>query len=206
MLFRSITAANPWILQQLVTGEEFCTHTTARQGRVQLYACSRSSAFQVNYAMVDEPRIEAWVRSFVGALGLTGQVSFDFIRSADGEVYAIECNPRTHSAVTMFDDAEALTRAYLEDDVDPVLPRSTSRPTYWIYHEAWRLLAEPGRLARLRTVARGRDAIFSWSDPLPFLLEHHLQVPLLLLSSLRRGRSWIRIDFNIGKLVEADGD
>ena len=140
---RPITPGNPWLLQQLVSGEEFCAHATARHGVVQVYACSPSSAFQVNYASVDEPRIEAWVRTFVGALGLTGQVSFDFIRSADGEVHAIECNPRTHSAVTMLDDPVALARAYLEDGVPVVRPRPTSRPTYWLYHEAWRLLAEP---------------------------------------------------------------
>ena len=203
---RPITPENPWLLQQLVTGEEFCAHATARHGVVQVYACSASSAFQVNYASVDEPAIESWVRTFVGALGLTGQVSFDFLKTADGQVHPIECNPRTHSAITMFDDPVALSRAYLEDGVAVVRPRSSSRPTYWLYHEAWRLLAEPDRRGRLRTIMAGTDAIFAWSDPLPFLLEHHLQIPRLLLASLRRGKGWIRIDFNIGKLVEADGD
>ncbi|SEQ28877.1 ATP-grasp domain-containing protein [Microlunatus flavus] len=203
---RPIRPDNPWLLQELVTGAEFCAHATARNGVVQVYACSPSSAFQVNYASVDEPAIETWVRRFVGALGLTGQVSFDFLADADGQVLAIECNPRTHSAITMLDDPVALARAYLEDDVSVVRPRPASRPTYWLYHEAWRLLAEPNRRQRLRTVLEGRDAVFAWSDPLPFLLEHHLQIPLLLLSSLHRGKGWLRIDFNIGKLVEADGD
>ena len=35
---------------------------------------------------------------------------------------------------------------------------------------------------------------------------HHAQIPSLLLASLRAGKDWIRIDFNIGKLVEAAGD
>ena len=35
---------------------------------------------------------------------------------------------------------------------------------------------------------------------------HHAQIPWLLLENLLRGRSWIRIDFNIGKLVEPAGD
>jgi hypothetical protein len=35
---------------------------------------------------------------------------------------------------------------------------------------------------------------------------HHLQIPALLLASLRRRTDWIRIDFNIGKLVEPAGD
>ena len=52
----------------------------------------------------------------------------------------------------------------------------------------------------------GKDAIFDWSDPLPFLMVHHAQIPWLLLRSLLRGKDWIRIDFNIGKLVEPAGD
>ncbi len=57
-----------------------------------------------------------------------------------------------------------------------------------------------------RAHGRSRDAIWSARDPWPFLLEHHRQVPVLLARSLVRGRDWIRIDFNIGKLVEAAGD
>lgn len=156
--------------------------------------------------MVDEPLIERWVQTFISELGLTGQISLDFMKSSDGQVYAIECNPRTHSAITLFDDPVALAHAYLDDDVAPIRPRPTSRPTYWIYHEVWRLLSEPHRWQRLSTIVRGTDAIFDWSDPLPFFLVHHLQIPLLLLRNLRRGQGWVRIDFNIGKLVEAAGD
>jgi hypothetical protein len=166
-----------------------------------------SSAFQVNYEMADNPRIEAWVRRFAAALGITGQLSFDFIETDDGRLVAIECNPRTHSAITMFYDHPDLARAYLEDDVPVITPRPGSRPTYWIYHELWRMLSRPaGAAERLRVVLRGKDAIFDWSDPLPFLLVHHLQIPALLLRNLVRGRDWVRIDFNIGKLVEPAGD
>ncbi len=197
----------PWIMQAFVTGQEYCTHTTARAGKVQAYGCCESSAFQINYAMVDKPRIEAWVRQFVGELELTGQISFDFIEDHGGEVWAIECNPRTHSAITMFHDQPALAAAYLERDVATVYPGPGSRPTYWTYHELWRILSRTGTLReRVRVLREGTDAVFDWNDPLPFLLLHHLQIPALLLHNLRRGKDWIRIDFNIGKLVEGGGD
>ena len=205
---KPISAASPWIMQGLVRGREYCAHATVRDGRVQVYCCCESSAFQVNYEMADKPEIEAWVRGFVEPLKITGQVCFDFIQSDDdGRVYAIECNPRTHSAITMFYNHPDLARAYLEDDVPVIEPLPGSRPTYWIYHEAWRLLTEPGnRLSRLMVILRGKDAIFDWDDPLPFLLVHHLQIPWLLAGNLLRGKDWIRIDFNIGKLVEPAGD
>ena len=47
---------------------------------------------------------------------------------------------------------------------------------------------------------------FDWSDPLPFLVLHHVQIPLLLWRSLLQGKDWVKIDFNIGKLVEPAGD
>ncbi|GGF30105.1 ATP-grasp enzyme [Williamsia phyllosphaerae] len=203
----SISESDPWILQEFIAGREYCTHGTVRNGALTVYGCCESSAFQVNYAMVDKPEIRSWVEHFVTSLGATGQMSFDFIEAPDGHAYAIECNPRTHSAITMYYDHPDVAAAYLEDDHPVITPRSTARPTYWIYHELWRLITESGRRRhRLRTIADGTDAIFSWTDPLPYLLVHHLQIPSLLWNNMRRGSGWTRIDFNIGKLVETGGD
>ena len=202
-----ISESNPWIMQAFIPGQEYCTHSTVRNGELQLHCCCESSAFQVNYEMVNNPVIEAWVRQFVGGLKLTGQVSFDFIQAEDGQIYAIECNPRTHSAITMFYSHADVARAYLESDFPVIQPAESSRPTYWLYHEIWRLVTNPMQIGqRLRVIFGGKDAIFDWSDPLPFLMVHHAQIPWLLLGNLRRLKDWIRIDFNIGKLVELAGD
>ena len=202
-----IAANNPWVMQSFVAGQEYCTHSTVRDGHVRVHCCCESSAFQLNYAMVEEPEIEEWVREFAAAHRITGQIALDFIRGADGHCYAIECNPRTHSAITMFYDHPGLAAAYLEDGIDTVTPTPESRPTYWLYHERWRALSDPRRArGPLSRILRGHDAIFDWSDPLPFLMVHHLQIPSLLWENLRRGGEWLRIDFNIGKLIEPGGD
>ncbi|BBY28660.1 ATP-grasp domain-containing protein [Mycolicibacterium sediminis] len=201
-----ITEADPWILQEFVEGQEYCTHGTVRGGKLQVYACCESSAFQINYANVDKPEIEEWVRRFVEGLDITGQASFDFIEAADGHAYAIECNPRTHSAITMFYDHPDVAAAYLDDGHPMIVPTPSSRPTYWLYHELWRLVKQPNRRHRLATIATGTDAIFTRWDPVPFFAVHHLQIPSLLWKNLRRGGTWTRIDFNIGKLVEPGGD
>ena len=146
------------------------------------------------------------VRHFVEALRVTGQLSFDFIEAADGHVYAIECNPRTHSAITMFYDHPEVADAYLCDGHAMITPLPTSRPTYWLYHEVWRLLTGRRRMARLASIVRGTDAIFTRWDPWPFFAVHHLQMPSLLWQNLRQRGTWARMDFNIGKLVETGGD
>ncbi|WP_428339191.1 ATP-grasp enzyme [Mycobacterium sp.] len=201
-----ISRENPWILQEFITGREYCTHGTAINGRLQVHVCCESSAAQLNYAMVDKPEIRSWVEDFVGALGVTGQFSFDFIEATDGSVYAIECNPRTHSAITTFHNHPRLASAYLEEGHPVITPVDGARPTYWIYHEMWRLLTRRDRRARLNTIVRGKDAIFAWWDPLPYFMVHHVQIPALLIDNLIRRRGWLKIDFNIGKLVEPDGD
>ena len=204
---KPISPGNPWVLQSFVTGQEYCTHSTVVDGRIQVWACCPSSEFQVNYEMVDRPAIRAWVQELVEPLRLTGQVSFDVIETDDGRVLPIECNPRTHSAITMFQDHPGLAHAYLDRLDEPIVPLAGSRPTYWAYHEAWRLLRHPGTWrTRWRVVRDGSDAVFDWADPLPFLVLHHVQIPLLLWRSLVHGKDWIRIDFNIGKLVEPAGD
>ena len=202
----SISEDDPWILQEFKEGREYCTHGTVRNGALQVYGCCESSAFQINYAHVDKPEIRSWVEDFVGPLGVTGQLSFDFIEAADGHPYAIECNPRTHSAITMFYDHPEVSAAYLDDGHRGIVPLAGSRPTHWVYHELWRLITRPKRWQRVGTTMAGKDAIFAWWDPLPYLLEHHLQIPALLLTNLRARRGWTKIDFNIGKLVEQGGD
>lgn len=207
-----ISPDNPWIMQEYMVGQEYCTHSTVRQGKIRLHCCSRSSPFQVNYEHVDKPEIFAWIKRFVEELHLTGQISFDFIETADGTVYPIECNPRTHSAITMFYNHPRLADAYLQDSQDgqfPIVPLTESRPTYWLYHELWRLTdvrSWSDFQTWFRTIRRGKDALFQLDDPLPFLTVPHWQITLLLLNNLRQLKNWIRIDFNIGKLVESGGD
>lgn len=206
-----ISPEQPWILQELLSGTEWCTHGTARNGRLQVYVCCRSSAWQLTYEQVEHPAIRDWVERFVEAHGLTGQVSFDFIEAADGTVRAIECNPRTHSAITLLAGRPEVADAYLHDGAVPagraVEPPLGGRPTYWLHHELWQGLRHPSTLpARLRTIARGTESVLDGHDPLPFLALHHLHLPSLLWGNLRAGRPWLKIDVNIGKLVEPAGD
>ncbi|MBD2202848.1 ATP-grasp domain-containing protein [Calothrix sp. FACHB-1219] len=206
-----ISPENPWIMQEFIPGKEFCTHSTVRDGELRLHCCCHSSAFQINYENVENPQIRAWVQHFVKNLHLTGQVSFDFIQAEDGTVYAIECNPRTHSAITMFYNHPGVAEAYFGKTPLPAPhePLTNSKPTYWIYHEIWRLTGVRSwkqLQTRLNILFRGTDAIFCLDDPVPFLTLHHWQIPLLLLQNLQKLKGWVKIDFNIGKLVELDGD
>ncbi len=205
-----ISPDQPWVLQELLEGREYCTHGTVRDGRLRVHVCCASSPWQLTYEHLDHPGVRDWVERFVAAQGegFTGQVSLDLIEDAGGVVRAIECNPRTHSAITLLDGHPELAAAYLDHGDREVLePPVGGRPTYWTHHELFLGLRHPRTLPdRLRLLARGRDAVWSAADPLPFWALHHLHVPSLLLGNLRRLRPWTKVDLNIGKLVEPAGD
>ena len=204
-----ISESNPWVMQEFIEGREYCTHGTVVDGRLTVHIACESSPFQINYAHDGRADMRDWVERFVDGTDMTGQISLDFIEAEDdGRLYAIECNPRTHSAITLFKGADGLAEAYLGARDTPLEPPASARPTYWLAHELFRLVTGHGmpRRERLKTILRGRDAVFSWSDPLPFFMLHHVHIPSLLLRELREGRGWHRIDVNIGKLVQAGGD
>ena len=204
-----INEEHPWVLQEFVRGREYCTHGTMIDGTLSLYCCCASSPFQVNYQHEDLPKIEAWVTQFAERFGGTGQASFDFIVTNDGEVRPIECNPRTHSAITAFHANSEAANAYLKAPADaPLKPPADHRPTYWIAHEVWRFLKNPvgGFSTFLQRLTQEKEAVWSLNDPLPFFMLHHIHIPFLLWEALIKGKDWVRIDFNIGKLVEPGGD
>ena len=91
----------------------------------------------------------------------------------------------------------------------PLEPLASSKPTYFTYHEIWRLTgirSSKQLQTSVNTLVQGTDAIYSLNDPIPFLTLHHWQIPLLLLKNLQQLKGWVKIDFNIGKLVELGGD
>lgn len=198
----------PYILQEFISGEEFCTHGTSRNGELTLFTCCYSSAWQLNYKHIDHPDIFDWCTKYVRHLKLTGHPSFDFIVSHDDkQVYGIECNPRVHSAITAFYQNSNVAQAYFEPILSkPIVPLATARETYWITHELWRILRNLNSkkicLESLKRILYGKEAIWSWDDPLPYLLHYHLHIVYLLVDNLRPShvRFFNKIDCCIGEL------
>lgn len=204
-----ISADEPWVLQEFITGREICTHTTTQDGNMNLYICCDSSPFQVNYKMLDLPQVYDWVESFVSKLGATGQLSFDFFVQDDGRVVPIECNPRTHSAITLMHNQPRTAEAYYADSQVALKPLEHAGHTYWLYHELHRLFTA-GCWSKFRSVVHtiwtGKEAVWNWKDPWPFFWNNHVSIPYQLLQVRSKGQPWTRIDFNIGKIIVPGGD
>ncbi|KAI1083049.1 hypothetical protein F5B20DRAFT_577434 [Whalleya microplaca] len=115
-----ISASNPWILQQFIPGgEEYCTHALIVRGEIKCFVACPSAELLMHYTPL--PRnstlwqaMYAFTIDFVKRSSnpefMTGHLSFDFM-VCDGAVhegrferniFVIECNPRTHTAVVLF--------------------------------------------------------------------------------------------------------
>lgn len=105
-----------WVAQTLVAGQEFCSYSVADRGRLVAHALYRpdwrmstSASFYFAPARIDAVR--HFVANFARKLDFTGQLSFDWIRQADGRVSPLECNPRATSGCHLFGLDDALPAA-----------------------------------------------------------------------------------------------
>ena len=100
-------ALGKWVAQTYVHGTEFCSYSAADRGRLVAHSLYRptwrmqtSSSFYFEPAGIDA--IRQFVERFARKLDFTGQLSFDWIQHADGEVSVLECNPRATSGCHLF--------------------------------------------------------------------------------------------------------
>ncbi|KZE75856.1 hypothetical protein AV654_25670 [Paenibacillus elgii] len=181
----------PWVVQQFIPGRTLCTYSIAYEGRLAIHAAYAASyAVRGGASVYFEPLYHSglleWVRRFVQMERFTGQIAFDFIETERGELYAIECNPRTTSGIHLFRPEDGLVSALLQPEAlgeSVIEPQPHARGMLGLPmlacgltgSRSWRAFA-----AWLSKYATARDVVFRWSDPRPFTEQ------LFLLLELRR--------------------
>lgn len=201
-----ISKDRPWILQQFIRGgKEYCTHSLVVDGEVKVFVACPSAELLMHYTALahDEPVGEGmleFTRRFAAAAGkgFTGHLSFDFMTEKDEEgmtrLYAIECNPRAHTAVALFGqtgrEMRGMVEAYLSAIEDRtklgentprrkngvsrlVRPPTDATSRYWVGHDVltllvlpvWRLLSWNQRLSELAIgLKRFLKQVLFWKD------------------------------------------
>jgi predicted ATP-grasp superfamily ATP-dependent carboligase len=101
------TAENPWLVQEFVHGEDLCSFSVARHGKVVAHCTYRhpltiDHAGGIVFESVECPESIGIASRISEALGYHGHLSFDFLRrSCDGRLELVECNPRPTSGVLL---------------------------------------------------------------------------------------------------------
>lgn len=229
-----------WIMQEFIQGFEFCTHALVVRGRVRSFVACPSADLLMHYKALDAelPLSKAMLRfteevAADAGEDFTGHVSFDFlIKSGLGQdakedevkIYPIECNPRVHTAVVLFNDTPGIVDEYLRvldppsQDAErlrpPVIP---TRPAsyYWIGQDFVERLLYPAyqkfprlphRSAEVRSfvnhVQNWKDGTFETWDPWPWWWLHHVYWPVQFARYLVWGR-WQKINVSTGKAFQA---
>ncbi|WP_413404425.1 ATP-grasp domain-containing protein [Paenibacillus amylolyticus] len=117
-----LSVASPWVAQAYIPGQMLCTYSIAHEGQLVAHATydsryrTGSVGASIFFEQVEHEDALAWVRQFVEATGFSGQIGFDFIEGPDGQVYAIECNPRATSGIHLFHPGDDLVRALTEPE------------------------------------------------------------------------------------------
>ncbi|PYI14902.1 hypothetical protein BO99DRAFT_484870 [Aspergillus violaceofuscus CBS 115571] len=229
----NISSSNPYILQQYITGPEYCTHSLVVRGEVKAFVSCPSSDLLMHYAPLpaDAP-LNTKMLDFTkrvaedGGEEFTGHLSFDFLVEGEGQdarLYPIECNPRAHTAVVLFQDTPVMAEAYLscfESELTMrkrlVVPAQPAHSYYWIGHDLVTLLLIPaltllfgeGSVEEVKSgletlwehLVHWRDGTYVAWDPVPFFVLYHVYWPSRFLESLVRGKEWSRINVSTTKM------
>jgi len=212
-----ISENSPYFVSEFVQGNEWTGNVIARDGRIHLYTSNPSSPMQIDYEDgSSKTEIFRWIEAFVAAKRLSGSLCFDFMEHpVTGQMLAIECNPRLHSNITLMDTrrqqaAEAIYRAMETGDMNNnadkqtiAMPDPSQKHIIWTYNELAKLLHGEGPASVMRTVLGARDAVWDSSDPLPFFLLPHLQIPVQLVARLAQGEAaqpWTIVNYCLGQL------
>lgn len=227
-----------WIMQEYIQGFEFCTHALVIRGQVRAFVACPSADLLMHYKALDAElplsiAMLKFTKKVASANGedFTGHISFDFLvksglgRDAkDGEVkiFPIECNPRVHTAVLLFNDTPNLVGEYLavldphlqladKEIVTPVNPKKY----YWIgqdlverlLHPIWRHFPRlPHTSGEIRSfvnhVKCWKDGTFETWDPWPWWWLYHVYWPTQFAQYIVWGR-WQKVNVSTGKAFQA---
>ncbi|KAG9895836.1 putative O-methyltransferase, partial [Aureobasidium melanogenum] len=137
-----ISESRPWILQQFIDGPEYCTHALVVRGEVKAFTACPSAELLMHYeALSPDSSLSRSMLRFTQEYAasdpenFTGHLSFDFlVDRKDAEraqrdpnmvvtLYPIECNPRAHTAVALFNNTpEMIEKGYMSLLEEPSTP------------------------------------------------------------------------------------
>ncbi|KAF4511837.1 hypothetical protein G6O67_001045 [Ophiocordyceps sinensis] len=230
-----------FIMQEFIRGREFCTHALIVRGRVRAFVACPSSELLMHYTALpaDSPLSRQMlafteVMAKAGGTDWTGHVSFDFLvkgGKADEhcQLYPIECNPRVHTAVVLFNDTLQVVDEYLDmlatpesapfRQERPLLVPSRPQRYYWlgqdlverVLYPVYQMLVlwtlSPAQLAASlgsfgQHFVGWKDGTFEAWDPWPWWWLYHVYWPMQFLGFVVRGR-WHKVNVSTGKVFEA---
>ena len=174
---------NPWVAQEFLTGKKYCTYSIAVNGKLLAHSVyPADETAEGNYCVLFRPiqheKIQNWVEKFIKLENFTGQIAFDFIDN--GNLHAIECNPRATNGLLLFTEQDQLERAFLNQTNTLITPSTKKGKqiagAMLLY--GWRHI---GFKKYCKSLFSYSDVVFSIRDLKPFL-----SIPLIYLYYMKK--------------------
>lgn len=179
---------NPWIAQEWCEGEHFCSYSICHEGKIHAHAvypadfimnkggkhASTVESYCMTFSSVDKPEILEWVQNFVTKTNFSGQIAFDFVQMENGKLYAIECNPRTTSGITLFEPEDHIDQAFLAKNETIIQPKLNKQKHIAIGNllYGWQRAIGCKKLPQFfQNFYNSEDVIFHRGDMKPFLAQ-----------------------------------
>jgi hypothetical protein len=189
-----LTFDTHWVAQEFIPGRHFCTYSVCHNGHITAHTTYPSDftagqGATIVFQHVDHPGIFEWVKTYVEKNSFTGQIAFDFIQSPEGQIFALECNPRATSGVHLLAANPRFIEAFFDPGMECITPPGN------LSHMLATAMLVYGLPAALRKMEFGKwfsaffgseDVVLNFKDLRPALLQ--FRSILTYLGIARRNR------------------
>ncbi|OGN59358.1 MAG: hypothetical protein A3F40_02425 [Chlamydiae bacterium RIFCSPHIGHO2_12_FULL_27_8] len=178
-----ILKKNPWIKQKWIEGQKFCSYSIVKNGKLiiniiyPLYV--KGIGYCLTFENIENKKIEKWIADFVKKINFTGQISFDFIEDFDGNLFAIECNPRATSGLHLAVYHNKFSDFFINQQNDLMIMDQkvfTQLAVGMILYGLKQRDKSISLLKYIKNQMKIKDVVFSKKDLKPFLFQFFLYV------------------------------
>ena len=175
----ALNSKSRWVAQEYIKGTQICTYSVCLNGRITAHTTYPSTftagqGAAIVFKHINHPAIFKWVKTFVEKNTFTGQIAFDFIETPNGQLYALECNPRATSGVHLLASHPNFVEAFLNPNilcVNRVKDHSYMLATAMLVYGFPKALKNNQLAAWVKTFFTSDDVILDFKDPMPFIMQ-----------------------------------
>lgn len=181
-----ISEAKMWLLQEFIDGEQLCSYAICHAGMPNAIVNYRQyfntgNGAGINFINFEDSFCKDFIANFVATFNIEGQISFDFIKSNNGKIFLLECNPRSTSGVHFLGMYTNLMKIFLNEETSDALTCKRGLKIFLpmllqgLKHvKSFRELFE-----WMKVNLFFKDVIFSFRDIKPFLFQILVMLELI---------------------------
>jgi len=158
----------PLLLQEYIEGIDIGTSVYCRGGRIEAIIAHHYD--RARYTPISNATIANDVQALLGPLQINGIFNFDMRRTAEGQTYYLECNPRVFwkISMSMLAGVNFVAQGLAAIGLMPI-PKQSIAPSAVLFPKA--LLLEAATVPWRLDSSSWRTLRFLYADPLPYFSE-----------------------------------